>query len=209
MPSISQRAEHFPSRTRGPKEADRLSVGQLPADVQRNVVSRARGTAKSEDELGNLERSFREVLADALHKSIRGNEIHSKMHAMLDPPTFRSRVLHRTTAAGGHRLPILLASFRPDLRFPFDDVYVYGAHFLSVDLTIAPGETFESDVFIRTAAEVVLKNISVGMTFGVMEGQRQIADGVITAVYPQERGALSAVVKVEAISVDVLDGELP
>ncbi len=78
-----------------------------------------------------------------------------------------------------------LSQYRPDLKFLFDDVYVYGCHFLS-DLTVAPGDSFESDVLVRqdVAKVQVLANITVGMEFGVMEGAVRVADGVVIAIFP-------------------------
>jgi hypothetical protein len=72
-------------------------------------------------------------------------------------PDCEVEITFKMTEEGGRKGPAHLPAYRPDFLFQFSPQYA-GAHFVSDDRWVAPGETIRASIFFRWP-ELVLPNI--------------------------------------------------
>jgi len=89
-----------------------------------------------------------------------------------------------STSEGGRNSPGVFPNYRPDLKLPNYDDALFGAWFEDVG-AVAPGQTVEIDIEIRSAAE--LAHVAVGEAFTLVEGSRTIAECTVLNVYERPR----------------------
>lgn len=104
-------------------------------------------------------------------------------------PHFRAHVRLRPTDEGGRRGAIDLSRYRPDLSFAVDDKVQFGTHPArkaddeSRDVWIAPGQEFDADFQIRSAASQIMSRLEVGSQFRMLEGHHPTGDGTVTQIH--------------------------
>lgn len=98
-------------------------------------------------------------------------------------PHFTAKITLRTAEQGGRKTPADLSIYRPDAKFPFGSVYVYGVHFNHDAGWLEPGESTEVEIQIRSSASEAMCRISVGTTFLLVEGSKPVADCEVTGIY--------------------------
>jgi hypothetical protein len=113
-----------------------------------------------------------------------------KLLGMPPKPHFRAHVKVRPTEEGGRRSAFTLYRYRPDLSFAVDNRCYYGAHAIRQnedqeghEVWIAPGEEFDTDFWIRSAASQIMSRLEVGSHFRMMEGPVPVGDGTVTRIY--------------------------
>jgi hypothetical protein len=102
---------------------------------------------------------------------------------MMIRPHFLAQITLRHSSDGGRTTTADLSRYRPDIRFPFDGEFYYGAHFLPNAGSLAPGETKDLDIQIRNGGAHVMSRVVPGLEFLLVEGPRPVADGKVIAVH--------------------------
>lgn len=88
----------------------------------------------------------------------------------------------RDTTEGGRRTPAFLANYRPDVRDPGGGPDYFGVHFFHDSGELAPGQTRDLTVTVRSTPAEFMTRVSVGSKLVFLEGLRPVADAEIIEI---------------------------
>ena len=91
---------------------------------------------------------------------------------------FIADLKYLTTEEGGRKTPVFSSSYRPQIKFDFDEMQTSGQQTFLNKKTVYPGDTVEAAIRILSV-EHFANTLTEGMTFEFREGSRVIGTGKI------------------------------
>jgi translation elongation factor EF-Tu-like GTPase len=100
-------------------------------------------------------------------------------------PHFRARITFRRQAEGGRAGLPDLDEYRADLRFPFERSVHFSGQIRHAG-KVSPGESLTADIWIRSAASILMTRVEKGTRFELMEGRKPVANGSVLTVFRRD-----------------------
>jgi len=96
-------------------------------------------------------------------------------------PDFTAELRYLTTEEGGRKTPVWSIGYRPQVKFPFEDVQTSGEQTFLNKEVVYPGDTVIAEIAI-ISTEIFEYKLAAGQEFDFREGARIIGTGKILEV---------------------------